>query len=234
MTKSLARRWAVDLSSDNSMWLHLSNMGDFAPSETPTLQDSSDYDNDGFVSFEKTMTGGKVVVKFTRRTTAGIPSDPAQKLAQATKFKFGDDCRIYTRWYTTDGDTEAWTARTLVDWQQSKTGVADLEEVTITLTADGTITAIDSPYTPTAAPVVVSAATSDGHAAATGDQLVITGQGFTGATGVKLAAVAATVFNVMSDSMIIAVVPSGSAGSAPVKVTNGVGDSNAFPYTRAA
>lgn len=83
----------------------------------------------------------------------------------------------------------------------------------------------------TAAIPTVTAATPSGAAA--GAQVTITGSRFTGTTGVKFAAAAATSFTVVNDSTIVAVVPAGSAGSAPIVVTNGVGPSTALAYTRA-
>lgn len=72
--------------------------------------------------------------------------------------------------------------------------------------------------------------------AAAGALVTIRGQGFTGTiptTGVKFAAVNAASWIVVDDFTISAILPAGSAGSAPVTVTNAIGASSAFPYTRA-
>jgi hypothetical protein len=81
-----------------------------------------------------------------------------------------------------------------------------------------------------AVPVVTGASPSG---AAEGDQVVITGTGFTGATAVKFGATAATEFVPVGGS-IVAVVPAGSAGAANITVTTPAGTSAAFPYTRGA
>jgi len=81
------------------------------------------------------------------------------------------------------------------------------------------------------APVVVSATPSG---AAVGSMVKITGRNFTGTTSVKFAAVPAPVYSTDDDSTIYAVMPAGTAGSAPVTVTNAVGVSNALAYTRGA
>src|SRR5207244_814790 len=60
--------------------------------------------------------------------------------------------------------------------------------------------------------------------ATAGSQVTITGSGFTGATSVKFNAVSVA-FTVIDDGRIIATVPTGSAGSVPVTVTNAVGTS---------
>lgn len=88
------------------------------------------------------------------------------------------------------------------------------------------------------APAVVptiSAATPS--AAAAGATVTITGTGFTSVTGassVKFGATNATSYTVVSDTSITAVMPAGSAGSAAIVVTNAVGASTAFAYTRGA
>lgn len=81
-------------------------------------------------------------------------------------------------------------------------------------------------------PLIVSALPS---AAAQGNIVTITGSGFLGATAVKFGAVNATSFVVNGDgSVVYAVMPAGSAGSAPVTVITPAGTSNAQAYTRGA
>ncbi|MGN6200021.1 phage tail tube protein [Humibacter sp.] len=236
MSKSLARRFKVQVSATgvDGTWLALSGINDLSPTENATQQSTDDYDTDGFNSFEKTMTGGKLVAKVTRPTTAGIPSDAGQELCRATRFQFQDAARVFVRWFDRYGADEAYSMEALVDWNPSKTGVADVEEVTITFTGDGVVSAIANPYQATAVPII-TAATPSG--AGTGALVTITGQGFLGTvatTGVKFGAVNATNWQVLSDSLIVATVPSGSAGAANIVVTNAVGASAQFAYTRAA
>lgn len=233
MSKALARRLKVDVSADGSTWINLKGIDDLAASENATLQAADTYDTNGFNAFEKTMTGGKLVAKVLRDVTAGVPSDPAQELARATRFQFGTSARLYVRWYDRNGGTEAYQMYALVDWNPSKTGVADLDEVTITFTADGVVSTITNPYSSAAVPVI-TAVTPSGAAA--GALITITGQGFIGTvatTGVKVGGTNATNWTVLSDNVIVATMPTGSAGSAPVIVTNAVGASTGFAYTRA-
>ncbi|WP_243063186.1 IPT/TIG domain-containing protein [Humibacter sp. RRB41] len=85
-----------------------------------------------------------------------------------------------------------------------------------------------------AIPVITSATPT---AATAGSMLEIVGTGFTGTvptTGVKIGGSNATSFIVIDDSHIVAIVPAGSAGSAPIVVTNAAGASASFPYTRGA
>ncbi len=236
MSKALARRFKVDVSVDGTTWVRLHNLNDFAPAENDTTQSTDDYDNGGFAGFEKTLIAWSVVAKFSRDTTAGVPSDAGQLLLEATRYQLGDAARAYIRWYDRNGATTGnWSGRAIIKWNQSKTGIADIEEVTATFQGDGILNAIANPNTVSSAPVVTSA-TSSPAAQVAGGQVSIYGVGFTGTvatTGVKFAAVSATSWVVVSDSLIVAIMPTGTAGSAPITVTNAIGISNAFAYTRA-
>ncbi len=230
MSLAYARRFKQDVSTDGTTWVKLGGRNDFAPTEAPTVQAADDYDSNGFNGFEKTMTGWQVVSKFQMPTTAGVPSDPGQSLLEATRFQFGDACRAYTRWYDRNGGTDAWSGRALIEWNQSKTAIPDIAEITVTFKGDGVLTRITNPYASPAAPVVTSATPAG---AAAGSQVSIYGGGFLGATSVKFGAVAVVSPLIVSDSLIVAIMPAGTAGPAAVTVTNAAGTSNALAYTRA-
>lgn len=231
MSLALARRFAQDVSVDGTTWVKLGGRTDFAPTENGTTQAADDYDSDGFNRWEKTMTGWQLVTKFEMPTTAGVPSDPGQAILEATRFLFGDACRAYTRWYDRNGGTDAWSGLALIDWNQSKTGVADIDEITATFKGDGPVTRIDNPFASSAVPVITGATPT---AQTEGGQVKILGSGFLGATSVKFAAVSVVTPLVLSDSVIVAVMPAGSAGSAAITVTNAAGVSSGFAYTRGA
>jgi hypothetical protein len=233
LSTALARRFKFQVSADNATWLSIAGITDLSPNESPTLMAADDYDSNGFSNSEKTLTGWKVVVKANRKTTSGV-FDPGQELVRQARFQFGDSARLYVRWYDRNGAPEAYTGRTIIDWQQSKTGVADLEEVTMTYTGDGALTPITNPYAAAAVPVIATATPSG---VSVGNQVTITGNGFTGTvvtTGVKFGATNATAWTVVSDSLIVAIMPAGSAGAANITVTNAAGASTAFSYTRGA
>jgi hypothetical protein len=233
MSTALARRFKVDVSADGTTWIPLKGINDLNPSISPTNQSADDYDSNGWASFEKTMQTWTLVAKALRKTTAGV-FDAGQELVRAAQVQWADAARVYVRWYDRNGAPEAWSGTALVGWVPSKTGVADLDEVTITLSGDGVLTAISNPYAAAAVPVV-TAATPSGVAAA--GQVQIKGSGFTGTiatTGVKFGATNATSWVVVSDQLIVAVMPTGSAGAANITVTNAAGTSAAFSYTRGA
>lgn len=66
------------------------------------------------------------------------------------------------------------------------------------------------------------------------DIVQIVGSRFTGTTAVTFGGDPATAFQVLSDHLLVATLPAGSAGSAPVVVTNAGGSSSGFAYTRGA
>ncbi len=81
---------------------------------------------------------------------------------------------------------------------------------------------------------VVTAATPPGAAAGAMVEIVGNGlAGTTGAAGVKFGGTNATSYIVIDDSHIVAIVPEGDAGSAPIVVTTPAGASAPLPYTRA-
>lgn len=236
---ALARRYRVDVSLDGSTaWTQIKGIDDLNLGFTPTKTDSTSYDTDGWTSNEIPMQGWAHVLKVLRRATGGV-WDPGLELVRACVGQFGASARIYVRWYDisgistgTPGIVEAGSGYAIVEISRSKTGVGDLEEWQVTFTGDGAPASIAIPAFGTASPVVNSA-TPSGVAAA--GQVLITGTGFTGTvvtTGVKFGGTNATSWIVINDTLISAVMPTGSAGSAAVVVTNANGASNSFPYTR--
>lgn len=229
----LARGYRIEVSADGSTnWLRVAGLNDLNANISPNKVDSSNYESDGWAASEITMQSWNVALKANRQADGGV-EDASIALLRSCVGKFGDAARVYTRWYRTDGIDEAYQGRAIVEVTPSKTGVADLNELAVTLTGDGALAEIVNPYAPSAVPSITSATPSG---AAAGAQVQIKGSGFTGTvptTGVKFGATNATSWVVVSDQLIVAVVPTGSAGSAPVKVTNATGASADFPYTRA-
>lgn len=223
---ALARRYQVDVSTDNTNWTQVKGINDFKPDIKPKLVDSTDYDSNGWSSSEVTMYDWKAVLKVNREETAGV-LDQGQELIRACVAQFGTAARIYVRWYDKTGIAEAWSGYAIVEWERSKTGVADLDEAQITLTGDGQLTSIANPYAPNSVPVVTNASPAG---APSGAQLSIYGSGFTGTTQVKFGSTTVTQYTVVSDQLIVAVIPAGGTGSQSIVVTNGTGASSGFTF----
>lgn len=230
--RRLARSIAVDVSVDNATWLNLPGRTDNAPQLDPQTQDATDVDTDGWTSAEITLQSGNLVIKYNALSNGGTPN-PAQELVEACVGQFADSARLFVRWYDRDGGTRGYTARSIVKVQYSKTGVADLREVTVTFQLDGTVTKM-TPAQITAAlgnaslPVITGASQSG---AGVGSQVKLVGANFTGATSVKFGATAATTYTVVSDSVIVANVPTGGTGAESLTVTTAAGVSAGFNFT---
>ena len=233
MSTSFARRFKVDVSVDGSTWVPFLGMQDFAPQETSVTTSVMDYDTNGFDSFEKPATGWSITITARRVVNTGV-FDPGQELVRARQYQFGDANRIYIRYYDRNGAPEAFSGRALVSWTQTTTGAPDVETITAVFQGDGVLASIANPWSAVLVPVITSATPS---AVVAAGLVRIQGAYFTGtiaSTGVKFGSVSATSWDVISDSLIEAVMPSGTAGAANIVVTNGVGPSAAFSYTRGA
>lgn len=231
-TRRLARNIGVDISTDDVTYLNLPGRTDNAPQLDPQTQDSTDVDTDGFTSAEITLISGQLVVKYNSLIAAGVPN-AAHELVENCIAEFGDSARLYVRWYDKDGGTRGYKARSIVKVSYSKTGVADLREVTVTFQLDGTVTKltsaqITSAINNSALPAISSAKQSG---TGVGSQVTITGANFTGATAVKFGATSATQYTVISDSVIVAVVPTGGTGAVSLTVTTAAGVSSGFAFT---
>lgn len=232
MPMALARKYGVQVSTDNTSWVNFKGLDDLNVAENATIQGADTYDSNGFNSYEKTMTNAVLTSKILRPVTAGS-YDAGQELARTTRFQFGTAARLYVRWFDRNGSTDAYSMLALVTWTASKTGVADVEEVTVTFQSDGTVTQITNPYQATLLPVILGITPSGKGAAGS---VLITGANFTGlvpTTGVKFAGTNATSFDLQNDQAITAVLPAGSAGVVTVLVTTAAGASAAANnYTR--
>jgi hypothetical protein len=85
----------------------------------------------------------------------------------------------------------------------------------------------------TAGVPALTAVSGNPNPAAEGQLVTITGTRFTGTTAVTVDGTPADDFTVVDSTTIVATMPAGAAGPADVVVTNGVGASTAFVYTRA-
>jgi hypothetical protein len=226
MSTELARKFAVQVTTDLTLqggFIPLKGLNDWNPNINPNLEDSSDYESNGWAASEVTMNDWNADAGIFRRKNSGV-LDPGQELVRATIGQFGDAARVGVRWFDKTGGPEAYSGVAIPTWKRSNTGVKNLEQATITFT--GT-----NPYATTLAPVVTGVNPSG---QGSGTSVAIVGTGFTGTTAVKFAATAATSFAVVSDQLITAILPTGSAGSAPVTVTTPIATSAARAYTRAA
>ncbi|GAB3081043.1 hypothetical protein GCM10027053_52000 [Intrasporangium mesophilum] len=234
-TTALARKFRVDVTADLTLaggWVELKGIYALKPTVDANTVETGAYDTDGWDSFEITGNAWGVTASVFRRTVTGV-YDPGQELARARIGGFGDAARVGIRFYDKNGGPEAYQGVAIVKWERANDGVKDVDAATITFMGDGVRNTITNPGTAATAPMLLSALPSG---AAAGAQVTITGSGFTGTTGaagVKFGANNASSYVIVSDQVIVAIMPAGTAGPANVVVTNGVGASTALAYTRA-
>jgi hypothetical protein len=230
---ALARKFAVQVTADTTLtsgWIPLNGITDLDPEIKANLEDSTAYDTDGWSTSEPTLMSWTLAATFFRRMTANV-YDPGQELVRACQGQFGAAARIGVQWYDRNGGPEAYSGVAVVDWKRSNTAVKDLEEAVATFT--GTDVPLNmniaNPYQTELSPVITGVTPSGVGA---GVPVAITGTALTGTTAVDFGGVAATHFEFINDQLVVATLPTGSAGAANVTVTTPIGTSTAFAYTR--
>lgn len=236
--RRLARNQNVDVSLDGVSWLNLRARTDNNSSFSPNKVDSTDVDTDGFMTRTITLQDGTIVVKYNSLINGGV-TNPSHDLVEACEGQFDENTFLFVRVYDNDGGKRGWTGLALCEVAFTKTAVPDLREVTATFTWQGKPTKMSTgDITAALADASLPTITAASPAAATATSLLtIIGQHFTGTVGashVTIGGTNATKYTVVSDSVIVAVVPAGSAGEADIVVTNVSGASAAFPYIRGA
>lgn len=230
---ALARRYRLQVntgSTGSPVWTTVTGLTDFKPTISPTMQDDSDYETDGWASSEKTAQGwGIEATILLKDDGSGLFNAGVEKMRLAAD-QFGDASRVEVRWFDKDGRPEAYQGTGIVEWERSATGNTDLDGAKVTITGRGARTAITNPLIvdPAADPAVTSVSPNTGPAAG-GTLVTVTGVNFTGATAVTFGGTAATSFRVISPSVISAVTPAKTAGVADVVVTTPNGTSANTP-----
>lgn len=222
----LARSYRVEVSNDGTAWVRPKGLDSLDDKFDDNMESVDDYDTNGWGKKEKTLINWALTFNINRKTDSGV-EDPGQKMLRDRRGKFGEESRIYVRWFRTDGIDEAWSGVAVVSINRANTATKDVDASSVTLDGYGEATAITNPYSASSVPVISSLSPATG-AAAGGNLVTITGQGFTGVTGaasVKFGGNNATSYVVVSDSKIVATVAAHAAGATDVLVTNGTGPS---------
>jgi hypothetical protein len=218
-------------------WQPIRRISAFAPTFPPVTTDISSYDDRGAENSE--VTGRSFAASFTvqgnRSTTTGLFLPELEAIIAAAR-GIGTSANLEIRFYHkpdagVSSPTDAGRILTRVEATRQNTGNADAEIWSVTLTGKGRVQPIANPFTGWT-PEAPKVAAVTPAAAAAGKLVTITGAGFLGATAVKFGADTAAEFTVVNGATILAVMPAGAAGAAPVMVTTPVGDSPAFAYTR--
>ncbi|WP_104128235.1 phage tail tube protein [Cryobacterium sp. Y57] len=235
----------VNLGTYNApAWQPVRRISGFQPSPTPNMQDAQTYDDLG--SANSDVTGWSFALAFNvqvnRSITTGLYLLEIEALLARTKpTAKGESAVLDVRWYHKPESGEpnpndAGRGFTTVSYTRQNTGPnGEIEVLSISLTGKGPYEEIANPFVGwgAAAPTITSITPTGKRI---GDQVTITGTGFTGVTQLKFDAIVLDVdtYTVVGASTIIATIPPLAAGVEPVTITNAVGISAAVNYTVAA
>ena len=163
-----------------------------------------------------------------RRITALLRSSELPRKSWTFKMKDGDGRVLIV---VPDGQVSetgevSFVKSSAITWPVTLTTYPDADGVNVYIYLDdGTVLTAGVP--------AVSTVAGNPDPAATGQLVTVKGSRFSGATSVTFDGAPASDFTVVDESTIVATLPAGAAGPVDVVVTNGVGESSAFSYTRA-
>jgi hypothetical protein len=219
---ALARRWALEVDvnpSGSADWQPLPGVEDFKPARAQRREKDESYDDAG--AMREAITGSSWKNEVTLIHRAGIDGVTFNAVQEHLRVKSEAADALtgeaHVRWFDRSGTGEAWEGRCLIDWEPEGGDGAARDTVKVTMNGQGARAAITNPN---ASPLpVIAALAPTGGGVAGGTIVEVRGRKLTGATAVTFGGTAATSFRVVSDTLIIAVAPAKTAGSADVAVT---------------
>lgn len=222
-------------------WQSFRRISGFAPTYTPTLQDAATYDDLG--SPNEDVTAWAFALAFIAQVNRAFSTgeylpEVEYLLARTRPSAKGSLAVADVRWYHkpetgTPNPLDAGRGFCTVQYTRQNTGAEGaIEQFAFSLTGKGPYTPISNPFAgwDLVAPTISSI---DPDGAGSGELITITGTGFTGVTDVTVDG-STPEYSVVSGSSIIAVLPTDAAGDVDVIVTNAVGASSAYSFTRGA
>jgi hypothetical protein len=146
---ALARRWRLEVNVGTAAtpdWKLCPGVVEFQPASEPNIEDSSDYDSDGWAGNTKTGQSWEVSVTINRKindqTKVYHPVHEAIRLAH---FAYGSANLVHLRYMDRNGLPEAYEGKAIPEWAESGGETTDLGQVEITFTGDGPLETIDNP-----------------------------------------------------------------------------------------
>ncbi|OPC83005.1 hypothetical protein B4N89_20545 [Embleya scabrispora] len=149
LTSTLARKFRIDVNTGTAgspIWTQVRAITTMATPISPTMQDDSDYDSDGWGSQAKTMLAWSITATLSRKVGATSGNyDPGQEKIRSAHDQFGPDGLVQLRWYDRTGGPEAYTGFAHVGWEPQGGDAPALDTVNLTLTGQGKRTTIANP-----------------------------------------------------------------------------------------
>ncbi|WP_133434156.1 phage tail tube protein [Aeromicrobium phragmitis] len=152
--ETLARKWCIDVNAGNSDtpdWVGVFGITEFKPTQSPTTQDTSDYDGEGWKSETVTAQsrGGEGKVKRASTRADRTAYDPGQEILRLAASEMGLDNEVEVRVYEDNGPdgpaVEAYQGFVGVTWEPDGGGMDAIDFASFKLLGHGKRTAIPHP-----------------------------------------------------------------------------------------
>lgn len=143
----LARRWALEVKPvGGGEFTRVRGINSFQPSLSPTMEDSTDFDNDGWSSSEKTLQGWSLSVGYIEKVGQDetAAQDPGQLILEEASDKFGGEGFVEVRWFERGGG-KAYEGNAAVQYEPQGGGPSALSTVNVTLNGNGKRERVENP-----------------------------------------------------------------------------------------
>jgi hypothetical protein len=149
-TNALARRWKIDIDmsadKDGSDYSNIIGITEFTSTAEPNIEDSSDYDSQGWAGNTKTGQAWEVGLTINRRINDQVKTyHPTHEKLRQAAYAYGSASEVRVRWYDRDGLPEAYEGIAIVTWAPSGGEYTALDQVEVTLTGNGPLSLITNP-----------------------------------------------------------------------------------------
>ncbi|MFH9413947.1 phage tail tube protein [Streptomyces rochei] len=145
----LAREWRLEVNMGTDAapdWQLCPGVREFQPASEPNIEDSSDYDGEGWGDNEKTAQTWELSVTIRRKANkAQKIYHPVHEAIRLAHFAWGDANKVHLRYMNREGLPEAYEGRAIPTWAPSGGEYTALGEVEVTFTGCGKLTPIDNP-----------------------------------------------------------------------------------------
>lgn len=150
---ALARRFRVEIdmsTTETPNWQVCPGVVGFGFTADPNIEDSTEYDMDGWTSNTKTAQEWEATLTFNRKMdkAATAYSPVHEKIRKAWLGAYGAASEIHLRWYDRNGLPEAYEGWAIPAWEPQNDEATDLDQVEVTFTGNGPLLDIANPGAP--------------------------------------------------------------------------------------
>lgn len=151
---TLARKWRIDVNGGTTEapdWVGVFGIMEYKPTQSPTTQDTSDFDSEGWKSESKTAQawGGEGKVKRSSTRADRTAYDPGQEILRLASIEMGTDNEVEVRIYEDNGangpQVEAYQGWCGVTWEPDGGGMDAIDTASFKLLGQGKREAIPHP-----------------------------------------------------------------------------------------